>query len=303
MKKLLFIYNPNAGTGALGPSLADVLDIFVKAEYEVTVYPTQKYQDALFKTLSYSGDYDLVVCSGGDGTLNEVVNGMVAREKKVPIGYIPTGTTNDFGKSMGISRNVLRATDVAVRGIPFSCDVGRFNDRFFTYVAAFGIFTDVPYETAQDVKNIIGHLAYILEGAKRVFNVPSISGRVICNELVIEDDFVLAMVTNSHSVGGFKGLTGEGVAFNDGLFEVLLVKRPQNPKELNDMISALVLKQNNSDVVSSFKASRVEFEFEEEVRWTLDGEFGGNHTRVVIENKKQLLEFMVPEETHEVLSG
>ena len=145
VKKLLFIYNPLSGVGQLKPKLADVLDIFVKAGYEVTVYPTQKYHDALDKTRTYTGEYDLVVCSGGDGTLDEVVSGMENREKKVPIGYIPTGTTNDFASSLHISRNILEAADTAVNGIPFACDVGRFNDDFFIYIAAFGLFTDVSY--------------------------------------------------------------------------------------------------------------------------------------------------------------
>ena len=302
MKKLLFIYNSNAGTGVLRPSLADVLEIFVEAGYEVTAHPTQKAGDGLVKTKNYQGECDLVVCSGGDGTLNEVVNGMVAREKKIPIGYIPTGTTNDFAKSMGIPRNMLQATEIAVKGTPFSRDVGKFNDNYFTYVAAFGIFTDVAYKTDQDTKNVIGHLAYVLEGAKRVFNVPSVFAKVTCEELVIEDEFVLAMVTNALSVGGIKGLVDDDAVFNDGLFEVSLIKRPRNPKELNDIVSSVVLKNISSDIVVTFKTNRIEFEFEEAAEWTLDGEFGGNHKHVVIENQKELLEFMIPTGIHAQLN-
>ena len=302
MKKLLFIYNSNAGTGVLRPSLADVLEIFVEAGYEVTAQPTQKAGDGFIKTKNYQGVYDLVVCSGGDGTLNEVVNGMVARKKRIPIGYIPAGTTNDFAKSMGIPRNMLQATEIAVKGTPFSRDVGKFNDNYFTYVAAFGIFTDVAYKTDQDTKNVIGHLAYVLEGAKRVFNVPSVFAKVTCEELVIEDEFVLVMVTNALSVGGFKGLVDEDAVFNDGLFEVSLIKRPKNPKELNDIVSSVVLKNISSDIVTSFKTNRIEFEFQEAEEWTLDGEFGGNHKHVVIENQKELLEFMIPTGIHAQLN-
>ncbi len=145
MKKMLFIYNPNAGTGVLKPRLADVLDIFVKGGYDVTVYPTQCYHDALTKTVSYTEEYDVVVCSGGDGTLDEVVTGMSMREKQVPIGYIPAGTTNDFANSLHISKDVLEAADTAANGIPFPCDVGVFNNDYFVYIAAFGLFTDVSY--------------------------------------------------------------------------------------------------------------------------------------------------------------
>ena len=173
MKKMLFIYNPNAGTGLLKPKLSDVLDIFVKGGYEVTVYPTQRYHDALAKMKTYTEDYDLVACSGGDGTLDEVVTGMSLRDKKVPIGYIPTGTTNDFANSLHISRNILEAANTVVNGVPFPCDVGMFNEDYFIYIAAFGLFTDVSYETKQSMKNVLGHLAYVLEGAKRLFNIPS----------------------------------------------------------------------------------------------------------------------------------
>lgn len=146
MKKMLFIYNPNAGTGVLKPKLSDVLDIFVKAGYEVTVYPTQCYHDAMAKAESYTESYDVVVCSGGDGTLDEVVTAMARRKDPVPIGYIPTGTTNDFANSLHISKDLLEAADTAANGVPFPCDVGVFNDDYFVYIAAFGLFTDVSYE-------------------------------------------------------------------------------------------------------------------------------------------------------------
>ena len=208
MKKMLFIYNPNSGMGLLKPKLSDVLDIFVKGGYEVTVYPTQKYHDAVRKMAEYEEQYDLVACSGGDGTLDEVVTGMMKREDKVPIGYIPAGTTNDFASSLHISKNMLEAADTVVNGVPFACDVGEFNEDYFVYIAAFGLFTDVSYETKQSMKNVLGHLAYILEGTKRIFNIPSYRIKVTHDGETIEDEFIYGMVTNSRSVGGFKGITG-----------------------------------------------------------------------------------------------
>ena len=155
MKKLLFIYNPRAGKGLLKPKLSDVIDIFVKAGYEVTVYPTQSYRDAYEKVRTYNvGEYDLVVCSGGDGTIDEVVTGMMRREEKDPIGYIPTGTVNDFANSLFIPKKILEAADVAVNGKAFLCDVGKMNEGIFVYVAAFGLFTDVSYGTNQNTKKI-----------------------------------------------------------------------------------------------------------------------------------------------------
>lgn len=302
MKKMLFIYNPNSGMGLLKPKLSDVLDIFVKGGYEVTVYPTQKYHDAVRKMGEYEEQYDLVACSGGDGTLDEVVTGMMKREKKVPIGYIPAGTTNDFASSLHISKNMLEAADTVVNGVPFACDVGVFNQDYFVYIAAFGLFTDVSYETKQSMKNVLGHLAYILEGTKRIFNIPSYRIKVTHDGETIEDEFIYGMVTNSRSVGGFKGITGKNVVFDDGKFEVTLFKTPRNPMELNEILGALALRKINPKRMYSFKTNGVHFETEEEIPWTLDGEFGGVHEEVVVKDCQKALEIMVKPEVIEDVS-
>lgn len=302
MKKMLFIYNPNSGMGLLKPKLSDVLDIFVKGGYEVTVYPTQKYHDAVRKMGEYEEQYDLVACSGGDGTLDEVVTGMMKREKKAPIGYIPAGTTNDFASSLHISKNMLEAADTVVNGVPFACDVGVFNQDYFVYIAAFGLFTDVSYETKQSMKNVLGHLAYILEGTKRIFNIPSYRIKVTHDGETIEDEFIYGMVTNSRSVGGFKGITGKNVVFDDGKFEVTLFKTPRNPMELNEILGALALRKINPKRMYSFKTNEVHFETEEEIPWTLDGEFGGVHEEVVVKDCQKALEIMVKPEVIEDVS-
>lgn len=302
MKKMLFIYNPNSGMGLLKPKLSDVLDIFVKGGYEVTVYPTQKYHDAVRKMGEYEEQYDLVACSGGDGTLDEVVTGMMKREDKVPIGYIPAGTTNDFASSLHISKNMLEAADTVVNGVPFACDVGEFNEDYFVYIAAFGLFTDVSYETKQSMKNVLGHLAYILEGTKRIFNIPSYRIKVTHDGETIEDEFIYGMVTNSRSVGGFKGITGKNVVFDDGKFEVTLFKTPRNPMELNEILGALALRKINTKRMYSFKTNEVHFETEEEIPWTLDGEFGGVHEEVVVKDCQKALEIMVKPEVIEDVS-
>ena len=302
MKKMLFIYNPNSGMGLLKPKLSDVLDIFVKGGYEVTVYPTQKYHDAVRKMGEYEEQYDLVACSGGDGTLDEVVTGMMKREDKVPIGYIPAGTTNDFASSLHISKNMLEAADTVVNGVPFACDVGEFNEDYFVYIAAFGLFTDVSYETKQCMNYVLGHLAYILEGTKRIFNIPSYRIKVTHDGETIEDEFIYGMVTNSRSVGGFKGITGKNVVFDDGKFEVTLFKTPRNPMELNEILGALALRKINPKRMYSFKTNEVHFETEEEIPWTLDGEFGGVHEEVVVKDCQKALEIMVKPEVIEDVS-
>ena len=302
MKRMLFVYNPNSGMGLLKPKLSDVIDTFVKGGYEVTVYPTQRSQDAVRKVSEYKEEYDLVTCSGGDGTLDEVVTGMMMRENKTPIGYIPAGTTNDFASSLHISKNMLEAADTIVTGTPFSFDIGQFNDDYFVYIAAFGIFTDVSYETKQSMKNVLGHLAYILEGTKRIFNIPSYRIKVTHDGETIEDEFIYGMVTNSRSVGGFKGITGKNVVFDDGKFEVTLFKTPRNPMELNEILGALALRKINPKRMYSFKTNEVHFETEEEIPWTLDGEFGGVHEEVVVKDCQKALEIMVKPEVIEDVS-
>lgn len=303
MKRMLFIYNPRAGKELLKAQLSDIIDIFVKAGYEVVVYPTQSYRDAYKKILEFDASrYELIVCSGGDGTIDEVVTGMMHRSTRIPIGYIPTGTTNDFANSLHIPKGLLKAADNAVNGVVFPCDVGQFNDDIFVYVAAFGIFTDVSYETKQEVKNILGHLAYVLEGTKRLFNVPSYRIRVTHDGEEIEDEFILGMVTNSRSVGGFRNMIGKNVVFDDGLFEVTLIRKPTNPIALQEIIAALLIEQVDTKHMYTFKTGEITFESLEEIPWTLDGEFGGEHDEVVIRNMKQQLEIMVPGEHVESLA-
>ena len=298
MKRLLFIYNPHAGKELLKPKLSDIIDIFVKAGYEVVAYPTQSYRDAYRKVSEYDSDeYDLVVCSGGDGTIDEVVTGMMQRDKRDPIGYIPTGTTNDFANSLHIPKGLLRAADNAVNGTLFPCDVGKFNDDIFVYIAAFGLFTDVSYQTKQEMKNVLGHLAYVLEGTKRLFNVPSYRIKVTHDGETLEDEFIFGMVTNSRSVGGFRNMIGKQVVFDDGLFEVTLIKTPKNPLALQEIVASLLIEQVDTKHMYSFKTGRITFESLEEIPWTLDGEFGGNLQDITIKVLPRAYEIIVPKET------
>ncbi len=177
-----------------------------------------------------------------------------------------------------------------------------FNDDYFVYIAAFGLFTDVSYETKQSVKNVLGHLAYVLEGTKRLFNIPSYHIKITHDGETIEDDFVFGMVTNSRSVGGFKGIVGKEVIFDDGEFEVTLIKTPKNPIELNEIVASLLIKQIDSAHMYSFKAREVKFESIEEIPWTLDGEFGGEHDCVDIRNWKQGMRIMVKSQMIQQLS-
>ncbi len=294
-KKMLFIYNPKAGKAQIRSNLLDMIDIFVKAGYEVTAYPTQAKGDGIKAVRERTpGYYDIVVCSGGDGTLDEVVTGMMQCKDKLPVGYVPAGTTNDFAGSLKIPKNMKEAAKVIVDGEDFACDIGGFNQDIFVYIAAFGLFTEVSYETRQDVKNVLGHMAYILEGMRRLSNIKSYFMRVEYEDQVVEGDFIFGMFTNSLSVGGFKKITGKYVRLDDGEFEVTLVKRPVNPVELNTIMAALLNRNINTDLMYCFKASSLTITSDEEVAWTLDGEFGGKHKKVSIQNYKQALQIRIP---------
>ena len=240
-----------------------------------------------------AGEYELVICSGGDGTLDEVVTGMMCRENKRPIGYIPAGSTNDFASSLGFPRSMEEAAAAAVNGIPFACDVGEFNGDYFVYIAAFGLFTDVSYATSQELKNRIGHIAYILEGLKRLPTIQSYHLQVTWEGQTIEDEFIYGMVTNSTSAGGFKNITGKNVQLDDGLFEVTLIRMPKNPIELNEIIASLTNLIDNTDSIYTFKTGSLQIKSLEEIPWTLDGEYGGTHSEVEIRNQKQAVQIMV----------
>lgn len=294
-KKLLFVFNPHSGKAQIKNQLFEIVDTMVKADYEVTIYPTQAAGDAIHKVEEEAGDFDLVVCSGGDGTLDETVTGLMHCSSKVPLGYIPAGSTNDFANSLGIPKDMIKSAETAVQGRAFSCDIGSFNEDFFVYVAAFGLFTEVSYKTSQEWKNVLGHAAYILEGAKCLHDIPSYLMQVEYDSVRIQDEFIYGMISNSTSVGGFKGMTGKDVLLDDGVFEVTLIKKPRNPIELNEIIASLINLVDDTDMIYSFKTNEVHFTAKDVIPWTLDGEFGGDHTEVVVKNLCKAVEIMVPQ--------
>lgn len=286
-KTLLFVYNAHSGKGLIREHLLNIVDVMTKAGYDVTIYPTQERGDATRQVKERGGSYDLFVCSGGDGTLDEVVKGMIESDCHTPIGYIPAGSTNDFAVSLGISTNMEEAAADAVKGKTYLTDVGFLNGVNFVYVAAFGMFTKVSYETPQEMKNTFGHMAYIMEGAKQILDIPSYKATVRYDDVEFTDTFIYGMVTNSVSVGGIKGLTGNNVLLDDGLFEVMLIRTPGNPLELNEIIWFMADHSNKTSMVYCFKTDHLEIISEEQIAWTVDGEYGGTYTRAVIDNEKK----------------
>ncbi len=295
-KRLLFVYNPHAGTSKLKGFLMDVLDVFADAGYEVTVHPTRCSGDAARAAREKSGGYDLLVCSGGDGTLAEAVSGMLDRHDRIPIGYIPSGSTNDFAESLRIPMNMTAAAESAVNGRLFASDVGRFNGRAFIYVAAFGIFTDVSYGTRQDLKNAFGHAAYIMEAAKRLPQLRSWRLKAEYDGGTLEGDFLLGIVSNSISIGGIKNMAGTDVVLDDGLFEVTLVRLPLNIQDFSDAARASLNGDEENGLIYNFKTNWIRFTGEEQIPWTLDGEYGGSPREAELRIIPRALHIVVPKD-------
>ena len=284
-KKLLLIFNPKSGKSQIKSELWNIVDIFTKGGYEVTVYPTQKRYDAHDVIIKKSERFDTVVVCGGDGTLSEAVQGLTALppEKRVTLGYLPGGSTNDFGNSLHIPTELAEAAKCIVKGEPMNCDCGVFNGKPYLYICAFGAFTDVPYETPQKIKNQLGHAAYLLEALKRFNTYTYYHLKVQSEEMKIEDDFILGLVSNTTSIGGMKNRSEYAPLLNDGLFECVLIKNPSSPAELNNILTALVTQNFDCPSLIKFTTKKVTMISNEPIKWTTDGEDGGEHTSVTVE--------------------
>lgn len=293
MKKLLFIVNPKAGKAAIKNDLLDIIVTFANAGYEVTTYPTKGPEDAEKKVIEDGANYDLIVCAGGDGTLENTVCGyMEMGEKKVPIGYIPVGTTNDFARSVNLSRKPYEAAQQIVNGEITTLDVGQLDDKYFVYIAAFGMFTDVSYSTNQNLKKYMGHAAYVVEAVKSMADIHAYNIKAQFDGALVTGEYIYAMISNSFSVAGFKLRGAKHVILDDGKFDCLLVKMPHTVAELQQILTAFLTNDidDTSSMFYSCKASKIVIECDEEIPWTLDGEFGGNKKVAVINNIKQAFE-------------
>ena len=285
---MLFIYNPHAGKGRVKTRLADLQDAFARAGWLIIAHPTQGPGDAAAAAAELGGSVDRVVCCGGDGTLHEVISGLMALKHRPEIGYIPAGTTNDFSRNLRLPRGMDARAETAAAGCPRPVDVGRFNDQYFTYVAAFGAFTDVSYDTPQSFKNLFGHLAYVLEGAARLPNLHSYHLTVESDAGREEGDFIYGMVSNTVSVGGFQS-RGHNVSLDDGLFEVVLIRFPQNPAQFQSILTYL-MQGGTGDaggMVTQLRTANLRVTSQAPLPWTLDGEYGGDPTDTRIQVVKQ----------------
>ena len=298
MKKLLMIVNLRSGKGAARPKLGSIIEVFNQADYEVTVYTTRHRGHATDVVQDHGEGYDLIVCCGGDGTLSEVLDGIMTfpEEKRPKIGYIPSGSTNDYASTLRLPTQMKACAELIAHGSFRKVDVGRFRDDYFIYVAAFGAFTEVSWNTPQDEKNLLGHNAYILHGIQEVANIRPYHLKVTIGDEVLDQDFIYGMIYNANSVGGIRNLSGRPADLSDGELDVMLVVSPVTGIEWPALLADFVTKNPNSKYILTYRASHIEFESDELVDWTLDGEYGGAHKKAVIDTFRQAIQIAAPAE-------
>lgn len=295
-KRLLFVFNPNAGMGRLKTRLGGIFETFSDSEYEIIAHATLGRDDAYNTAQKYaSHGIDRIVCAGGDGTLNEVVRGVLSSKPKnenaqgpnTPIGYIPCGTTNDFGYTLGLSNNAAEAAKTAVGKHLLRCDSARLNGREFVYTASFGLFTETSYSTPQSMKNAFGRLAYLVNGANSIPKARAYNMKFLCDDgekkFVIKGKFFVGMVANSNSVGGFRSLLGKDVRLDDGLFELILLRHPESITDLVSEARDVIGHKYRDNRVIYRKVKSVTVISDEEISWSIDGEFGGKQNRTKID--------------------
>ncbi len=294
-KNALLLVNPISGKGESAQKIMPVCSRLGKDGWKTVVHVSQSRGDITNVILEQSADYELIVTMGGDGTLNETVTGIVRSGWKGDLGYIPAGSVNDFAASQKLPKDAVQAAEIIAAGHTRQIDVGRFCDRYFTYVAAFGMFTDVPYTTPQQKKNELGKMAYLLEGAKNLGNLPSFRISYEQNGKFVNDEVVLGLVANSRSVAGIALGDSMGADLSDGLFEVLLIRSSQLTAEVGNIIRALIARNFDDKNLVFFKTPYLHISCPDAIAWTLDGEYGGTLHETVIENLNKAINIIVPE--------
>lgn len=298
-KRLLLLLNPCAGQKKANRLLPEIIRLYNDRDFECITYVTSGPGDATTYMTEHGDEYDRIVCIGGDGTLNETIAGLNAGGVSCPVGYIAAGSTNDYAASLGLSADILTAAQDAVDGVPCYFDLGSFNGRHFIYTASCGAFARTSYTTSQLAKNLLGHLAYVLEGLRDLPTLKPVHLRVECDKGVFEDDYIFCAVTNSLSVGGILKLRADMVRLNDGMFEVMLVKYPTQPNQWTRILMALTSSDLPCDMIEFFTADRLRIISEEEIEWTLDGERGESGCEFEVINHYKKIQLMLPAEAME----
>ncbi len=303
MKTILLIINPRAGKGKAKSFLFDIIDTLNEHDTRVITEITKYSGHAKNICIDLPEDIDSVICAGGDGTLNEVIAGIIESKRSVPIGYIPMGSTNDFAATLHLSKDIKKATQDIVNGDTKHIDVGRFGTRYFTYVASFGAFTKSSYSTPQDAKNLLGHTAYVLEGLKDLPTIKPEHVKLTADDgKVYEGDYIFGAIANSTSLGGVISLKESLVTMNDGKFEMILIKNPKNIAELNVCINDILARNfDSSDMIDFASVKSVKIESDTRVTWSLDGERADTDGNVFIRNIRHAVEMILPQTVSEVI--
>ena len=295
MSKILFVVNPVAGKMMSAKYMMDILRIFNANDALPTVYTTKSSGDAGEYVEQNASNYDRVVCCGGDGTFSEVVSGIIKANINTPIGYIAAGSTNDLARTLGIPTDIKKAAENAVCGEPFCIDIGSVNSsKFFTYVASFGLFTKTSYSTPQELKNTLGHLAYVLEGVKELSNIKGYNMEIKTENGTVKGEFIFGAITNSLSIGGVFKYPSSRVSLNDGNFEVMMIKRPKDLVELGNIVNSMNSGSFNDKNIMFVQAPKLTITIDSPCPFTLDGEFGGDYTEMEIENLKERVTIFLP---------
>ena len=296
MQRLLLIVNPCAGTKRIPRFFPQIIELFRARGFESTVYMTNGRGDATDIVRERGGDFDRIVCAGGDGTFNEVITGLLSAGLTTPLGYIPCGSTNDFATTLRLPKTIMEAAASAAGETSCALDVGQFGDRYFSYVASFGSFTQVAYSAPQDAKNILGYAAYLLEGIKSLSEVKPYALRIRAAGEEYTGKFIFGAVSNALSVGGMVKFDSAMVDLSDGLFEILMIRYPQNLADLQKILHDLATHHYDSDLILYFKAEEVTVESDEPIAWTVDGEMGGTTAEARVRNCHRAIRILKPEE-------
>lgn len=293
MKKMLFVMNPFSGQRKANKVLTEIISAFNGADYRVEVHMTAGLGDATRVVAERAHGLDLVVCCGGDGTFNETVAGLMQCGVQIPVGYIPAGSTNDFANSLHLATDCIEAADRIITGQVHTYDVGKFGERYFSYVASFGAFTRTSYATPQSIKNALGHTAYVLEGISELSQIRKEHIRMEIDGEVVEDDFLFGAICNSTSVGGILTLDPNQVDMCDGRLEVLLVRAPRSIAEIAECIQAVQSQNyNNCEMITFRSAAEIKVHADPEMLWTLDGEREEGHAEVLVVDCHKALKLM-----------
>ena len=292
-KRILFIVNPSSGKVKIKDSLLEVCQIFCQAGYDLTLNVTQYIRDAINEALEDDIRYDLIICCGGDGTFNSMISALLPLEVHPAISYIPSGSTNDFARSIGLNGTAVDIAREIMVGSPRPLDIGSFNELYFSYIASFGAFTETSYNTPQSLKNWLGHLAYILKGMKDLSAIEPCHMKIVHDDVVLEDNYIWGAICNSTSIGGMIRLNKDLVDYNDGLFEILLVKAPKTLFDLTRIVVSINTQDYDPEMIDFFQASELYVYPETEVPWTLDGEYAPGNKEIHIKNIHNALQIIV----------